>query len=440
MGNPKHIIVFVALLATTLLIVVSSSSAAPISSQSLGVNVTPGVTDMSLATSSGVALARIQVIQGTNADPIVAWAAGAHLRLFPVLGLGAQLMPPAASTAMALYVSSFAKRYGPGGTFWLQNPRLPYLPVESYEIGNEANIPLQYVQDATHLHWPLANGRPNASAYAHVYEAARTALHRVDPSGVAVVGGLADSGTPGVSLVDDEQWLSALPRGQVDAVGFHPYTFPVSFSQMYSDTEGLRQWMNTNGMQGAPIDIDEVGACDVLPQDTIGTSGCSPSIPSGDWGAFIATFTQWALCSSQLNVASVQPEYWGDLANTDTNATLSLVSSKGTLTPYGRDYLGETRWLTTKGCALLGASHVHAHGHLVTVSVRAAPASGRLTAVARKGRRRVRLHLTHRGRASTVQRFRAKLAAGRWKVIVMSTPPSSYVSPQSQRLRVTVRR
>ena len=103
--------------------------------------------------------------------------------------------------------------------------------------------------------------------------------------------------------------------------------------------------------------INEFGACDVLPQDTLNRLGCAPSIASAQWGTFAAAFTQWALCSPALNVESVQPEYWGDLPTTDTNALLALVSSNGTLTPYGQSYLGEARWLTTNGCSRLGASH-----------------------------------------------------------------------------------
>lgn len=431
MRNRTHIIVLVSLLAGALL-GAGSASAAPISPERLGVNVSAGAPDVSLASSWGLGTVRVQAIEGTNADPIVAWAARAQLRLAPTLGLPTQYGPIAAADAMARYVSAFAKRYGPGGTFWKQNPHLPYLPVEDYEIGNEPNLPLQYVDDFTNLHW-LA-----PSSYARVYEASRAALHRVDPSGVAVVGGLADSGTPGVSLVDDERWLAALTPGQVDAVGFHPYTFPISFATMYGDTEGLRQWMNTHGMQDVPIEINEFGACDVLPRDTLETSGCAPSIPSGQWGTFVAAFTQWALCSPALNVQSVQPESWGDEPTTDVDALLALVSSSGVMTPYGRDYMGEARWLTTKGCSRLGFSHARVRGNLLTVIVRVTPASGRVVVLARQGHRTVRLRLAHHGRRAKVLRFRATLGSGRWRVIVEARSSSSYVALESTHHRVTV--
>ncbi len=353
------------------------ATAGTLSAQNFGVNVTTfsqkgqlGPSDLSAASASGLGIARVQLIQGGNADPVVALAASAHLRLDPMLGLPTQMTPSAAATAMAEYVTAFAQRYGPGGTFWSQNPQLPYLPVLSYEIGNEPNIPLQWIADDTNLHWT------DPSAYAQVYEAARAALHQVDPTGVAaVVGGLADSASLGVDIPHDEEWLAALTPGTVDAVGYHPYTFDVSPSLMQSDTEVLREWMNSNGMQGVPIDVNEVGACDVLPQDTLNT-GCATSMSSGAWGAFASSFTEWALCSPALNVESVQPEYWGDLSSTDTNAILALVSSEATLTPYGQDYLNEAQSLTSQGCPLANTSTPSIAGNPVSGQVLAANAGG----------------------------------------------------------------
>jgi hypothetical protein len=335
---------------TVLLFGAGSASAAGLSPDSFGVNSATGPTDFSLASASGLGVLRDQVIQGTNADALVALAAASHLRLAPMLGLPQTLAPSAAATAMAQYVTAFAQRYGPNGSFWSQNPQLPYLPVEDFEIGNEPNIPLIWVADATHLHWS------DPSAYAQVYEAARWALHQVDPSGVAVVGGLADSGNLGVDLQHDEEWLAALTPGTVDAVGFHPYTFPVSFAEMNSDTEELRQWMDANGMQNAPIVINEVGACDVTPQSTLSLGNCAVSISSSAWGTFAANFAEWSLCSRALNVTSFQPEYWGDLSNTDVNAILALVSTEGTLTPYGDAYLAEVQSLEGSGCPLSNTS------------------------------------------------------------------------------------
>ena len=43
--------------------------------------------------------------------------------------------PAAAARSMAQYVRSFAQRYGPGGTFWSQNPRLPTCRLRAMKLG-----------------------------------------------------------------------------------------------------------------------------------------------------------------------------------------------------------------------------------------------------------------------------------------------------------------
>jgi hypothetical protein len=223
--------------------------------------------------------------------------------------------------------------------------------VESYEIGNEPNIPLRWVSDNTHLHWT------DPTAYAQVYEASESALHAVDPAAVAVVGGLADSASYGVDIAHDEQWLAALTPGTVDAVGYHPYTFDVSNTLMRSDTLELRQWMDANGMKGVPIDVNEVGACDITTQTT-DNSECPAGTDqsSAAWGAFSAGYTEWALCTPALDVRSVVPEYWGGIRGADQNVILPLVSSEMSLTPYGQAFLDEATLLTTKGCPPVSTS------------------------------------------------------------------------------------
>jgi hypothetical protein len=150
------------------------AAAAPLPSTSLGVNVKIGwanhqyaPADLSVASTAGAGVVRLQAIQGTDMDGVVQWLAESHMRLYPILGLPCpagttdctpqtQIPPATAASEMSQYVTGFAQRYGPKGTFWTENPSLPYLPVESFEIGNEPNIPrLDWVQDLTHLHWDL---------------------------------------------------------------------------------------------------------------------------------------------------------------------------------------------------------------------------------------------------------------------------------------------
>src|SRR5581483_8751183 len=114
----------------------SAVAATPLSPDSLGVNFTGSPPDLAAVSAAGAGLARDEVIAGSNIDAVVELTAAAHLRLYPMMGLPRSQGAAADATAMAAFVTSFAQRYGRGGTFWAQHPELPYLPVESYEIGN----------------------------------------------------------------------------------------------------------------------------------------------------------------------------------------------------------------------------------------------------------------------------------------------------------------
>jgi hypothetical protein len=304
----------------------AAGAATTISPDSLGVNFTGAPPDLATASAAGVGLARDEVIEGTNTDAVVELTAAAHLRLYPMLGLPTSHGAAADAVAMAAFVTSFAQRYGPGGSFWAQNPELPYLPVESYEIGNEPDITPTAPADETSLHYA------DPADYAEVYEAARTALHQVDPTAQAVVGGMLDSGD--IGLAQAEQYLAAI--GPMDAVGFHPYLYDVT--TMEQDTTVLRQWLNANGHSNVPLDINEFGA----------GAGVTPGAVA--WGAEVAQYTQWALCTPALDVENVQPFWWGAIPIADTDPWFSMVDSELSETPFGSDYLGEAQALTTQGC------------------------------------------------------------------------------------------
>ena len=148
-----------------------------------------------------------------------------------------------------------------------------------------------------------------------MYEAARTALHQVDPTAQAVVGGMLDSGV--IGLPEAEQYLAAI--GPMDAVGFHPYLYDVT--TMEQDTTALRQWLNGNGHGNVPIDINEFGAGD----------GVTPGLAA--WGAEVAQYTQWALCTPALDVENVQPFWWGGTPPADSDPWFSMVDSELSETP-----------------------------------------------------------------------------------------------------------
>ncbi len=114
-------------------------------------------------------------------------------------------LPPASNATFASYATAFMKRYGPRGAFWKANPKLPYVPVTTVEVWNEPDNIHDWGTDI------------NLSDYARMYEAVRTAVHRVDRGARVQTGGLAwtESSLP--------RLLKAFRGKPMDAVAIHPY-------------------------------------------------------------------------------------------------------------------------------------------------------------------------------------------------------------------------
>jgi hypothetical protein len=158
-------------------------------------------------------------------DLIVSEMASARLRWEPMLGFAPgwaevhrskvlhlkgrgrviAFLPPASNATFAAYATAFMKRYGPHGAFWKANPQLPYVPVTTVEVWNEPDNLYDWGQ---HI---------NLADYARMYEAVRTAVHRVDHSARVLTGGLAwtESSLP--------RLLKAFRGKPMDALAVHPY-------------------------------------------------------------------------------------------------------------------------------------------------------------------------------------------------------------------------
>jgi hypothetical protein len=114
-------------------------------------------------------------------------------------------LPPASNGTFALYATAFMKRYGRHGAFWKANRTLHYQPVTSVEVWNEPDNTHDWGKDI------------NLTDYMRMYEAVRTAVHRVDRRARVMTGGLAwtESSLP--------RLLKAFRRQPMDALAVHPY-------------------------------------------------------------------------------------------------------------------------------------------------------------------------------------------------------------------------
>lgn len=156
---------------------------------------------------------------------------------------------PSDPALFAAFAAALTQRYGRGGSFWVEHPELPQLPVTSYELWNEQNAK---------LYWHPGDNA--AEEYADLYASARSAMRQVDGAARVTVGGL---GAPADGVVPAEEFLRRMfahrpdLRGNVDAVGYHPYA---------RDLDGValrlaefRRALDAVAGPGVPIAVTEIG-------------------------------------------------------------------------------------------------------------------------------------------------------------------------------------
>jgi hypothetical protein len=191
-------------------------------------------------------------------DMIVSELAQAHLRWQPTLefppkwaqahrsdllklstGTVRTPLPPANNATFATYATAFMRRYGAHGTFWAASPSVPYLPINTVEVWNEP--------DNTHTWGPQID----LQDYARLYEAVRTAVHRVNRGTEVMSGGLAwtHSSLP--------RLLKAFEGKPLDAVAIHPYAAtPATTIALTRYAIGL---MHTYHRGHTPLIVNEYG-------------------------------------------------------------------------------------------------------------------------------------------------------------------------------------
>jgi hypothetical protein len=156
-------------------------------------------------------------------DRYVAALARRHLRLLPILfGTPAfrssapaeplrGTYPPRRPADMGEFGALLARRYGPGGSFWREHRGLPRLPVRSWQVWNEPNLP---------VYWPSG---PDAAQYVALLRATGRGIRRVDPGAEIVTAGLPDSRL-GVPLRDYVAAMYAAGGADAfDALAVNPY-------------------------------------------------------------------------------------------------------------------------------------------------------------------------------------------------------------------------
>lgn len=234
-------------------------------------------------------------------DLIMTQMASAHLRWEPTLAFAPRwaegnhsnvirqksgrkaiaYLPPASNSTFTAYATAFMKQFGPKGAFWKANPGLPYEPVTTVEVWNEPDNLFDWGQ-----HIDLAN-------YATMYEAVRTAVHRVDRTARVMTGGLAwtESSLP--------RMLKAFKGKPIDAVAVHPYGS--NPSQTVAVAKDALAIMRKYGRGSTPVSANEYGWTST--RNTWGTTKAK-NVKTYQYDALVEL--------SKLHLSEIVPFLWGD--------------------------------------------------------------------------------------------------------------------------------
>lgn len=192
--------------------------------------------------------------------------------------------PPRDPRQYARYAAAFARRYGRGGDFWRENPRLTPQPVAEYEIWNEP--------DSSHFWKP----RAEPGRYLDLYLRARAAIKAVDPLARVVVGGL----TPNPGFVAAMLRSRPAAVGHIDAVGLHPYAR--TLAGVLEHVRSMRATLDRLGESFTPLELTEVGWQD-RPRDA------RYYAPPGEKADDVAAALQW-LPTTDCGIGSVLVFAW----------------------------------------------------------------------------------------------------------------------------------
>lgn len=192
-------------------------------------------------------------------DRVVGFAAEHRIRVFPFLFATPEWVAPYPGTepvgsawqrwAWSTFLRDAVGRYGPEGSFWEENPELPFVPIRKWEIWNEENI----VTFARH---------PDPVRFAKLIRLSGSVLHEADPGSKVIVGGLFGRPLQTPPNVQSGVFLSLLYRARgvkqfFDGVALHPYV--ADAGAMRAQIENLRRVMRVHHDASTPLYVTELG-------------------------------------------------------------------------------------------------------------------------------------------------------------------------------------
>lgn len=240
-------------------------------------------------------------------DAFVASAARAGIAVMPILvdppgwastqprlaGSG-HMGPPADDAVFAAFARRLVGRYGPRGAFWAAHPALPGMPVHSWQIWNEPNLP---------AYW---EPRADARAYARLLAATAGAIHRGDPHAEVVGAGIPNSnqGIPFTTYV--ASLLRAGAARSFDSFAIHPYAADADAT--LTAVTAARRMLDDAGAGSAGLWVTELGWASGGPPSPFTKS------PAGQARALADSLRALGRARTALKLRGVVIFNWRDIA------------------------------------------------------------------------------------------------------------------------------
>jgi hypothetical protein len=195
------------------------------------------------------------------ADKVVGSLAAQGIRVVPVMWGSPSWVASSAITAPVAtqkqrdawsgFLRAAIKRYGPGGNYWsgayrTQHPGKAALPINTWQIWNEANL-------------KSAMTPTTPATYAKLLTLSHTVIHQTDPKAKVMFAGLLSHPPNGVTAWTFLRYVDQQPgaRTAFDIMASNAYSPTVT--GMLDDLDHIRQTMAANGQGPKPLWISEVG-------------------------------------------------------------------------------------------------------------------------------------------------------------------------------------
>jgi hypothetical protein len=148
--------------------------------------------------------------------------------------------PPRDPPDFTRLLGALVARYGPRGTLWRGERRLPRRPVRRWQVWNEPDLRAAW-----------SSPEPWATGYVRLLRAAHAAIKGADPRAVVILSGLTNA-----SWLDLREVYRAGGRGLFDVAAVHPFTATVD--NVVRIVRLARDEMRAAGDASTPLMVTEM--------------------------------------------------------------------------------------------------------------------------------------------------------------------------------------